>query len=515
MHSTLPMTTRPCDLDPLGQDDHGSDAPNVFPWGARTGSSAQVDKGVGRLLADAGVAIGPQAAPPERTVPERAARRVGVQVIADANGLAHGYELLYRHANGVDASGIVNGMHATCEVLAAAVLDLGLPRRARGLSFYINVDRETLMSQLVEAIRPGWGVVELLECIVVTPDVRERVRHLRQLGLRFALDDINSLDDSRWSLLDEVELIKIDWRSVRPTDLPQMIARARERGVAVLAEKVEDESEVALARAMGIELFQGHAIARPDIIVAPSMPRTSALALRRAWLLLQHGPSSEAVATALAFDPATALRVWQVAELDGTRAGTADRPHMLVDLVADLPRPILKAWLAVLQIVDAGPIDPSWTYAGLVQARLMKVLARRVAPDNLGLADEAFLMGLLDHFRTTLGIAYRDPDLGVRAGRRIEQAMREREGLLGALLEFAHGHFRQPTGWLPGPLAASPGLSSSLSIIYRESHLWARERSLGPDARQHDPIGSTWPELVRTSSLGVWQHKRPRTRQLP
>jgi hypothetical protein len=93
--------------------------------------------------------------------------------------------------------------------------------------------------------------------------------------------------------------------------------------------------------------------------------------------------------------------------------------------------------------------------------------------------------------------------------------MREREGLLGALLEFAHGHFRQPTGWLPGPLAASPGLSSSLSIIYRESHLWARERSLGPDARQHDPIGSTWPELVRTSSLGVWQHKRPRTRQLP
>jgi hypothetical protein len=245
------------------------------------------------------------------------------------------------------------------------------------------------------------------------------------------------------------------------------------------------------------------------------MPPTSALALRRAWLLLQHGPTNEAVAMAMASDPATALRIWQVAELDGASAGTQERPHRLADLVADLSRPLLQAWLSVLQVVDSAQIDRSWTYAGLVQSRLMRVLARRVAPDNLGLADEAFLLGLVDHFRTTLGIAYRDPDLGVRAGQNIERALRERNGVLGAILEFAQGHFRQPTGWLPGPLTTMPGLAQSLSSIYREAHLWARERSL--DATHLNPasIKSTWPETVRRSTTEVWNQRSTRVRRVP
>lgn len=515
MHSTLPMPTRPCDFDPQELEADPPAAAHVYPWGLRSGVSAYGDPGVRRLLARAGVAIGPQAGLPDSTQSERPARRVGVQVIADVHGLAHGYELLYRDADCVDASGIVNGMHATCEVLAAAVLDLGLPRRACGLSFYVNVDRETLMSQLVEAIRPGWGVIELLESIVATQEVVARVRHLKRLGMRFALDDVTSLDDSRWALIDLVELIKVDWRTVVPGDLPPILARAREHGVKILAEKVENEQDLAQARDLGIELMQGYAIARPDVIVAPSMPPTSALALRRAWLLLQHGPSNEAVATALAFDPATTLRIWQVAELDGTRVGAADRPHVLADLVADLPRSVLQAWLAVLQIVDAGPIDRAWTYAGLVQARLMKVMARRVAPENLGLADEAYLMGLLDHFRTTLSIAYRDPDLGVRAGPRIERAMRERKGLLGALLEFAQGHFRQPTGWMPGPLSAAPGLARSLSDIHREAHLWARERSMGSATPHTGAIGSAGSDVFRALQVNVRHPRTVRTRQMP
>ncbi|RZS52897.1 EAL and HDOD domain-containing protein [Sphaerotilus mobilis] len=471
MHTTLPMPTRPFEPDDVAPPS------NVLSWALRSGSSARRDPGVQRLLHQAGVPLQPQAAPHQPAAPERVARRVGLQAIVDVDGRARGYELLYRDAGRLDAGGIVNGLHATCEVLATAVLDLGLPRRARGLSFFVNVDRETLMSPLVEAITPAWGVVELLETIPATADVRQRVQDLRQRGMRFALDDIDTLDDSRWALIDLVEVIKIDWQTVRPVDLPLMMARAHSHGVQVLAEKVETAGDLAAARVLGADLVQGHAIARPDVILAPGLPATSALALRRTRLLLQHGASNESVATALAMDPATALRIWQLADQDGAGAGTEDRPNVLADLVADLPRPVLQAWLSVLQVADAGVIDKSWTYAGLAQARLMKVLARRVSPTEPALAEEAFLLGLLDHYRTTLGIAYRDPDLGVRAGARLERAMRDRKGLLGAVLEFAQGQYRQPTGWLPGPLAAMPGLATALRSIYQEAHLWAKERS--------------------------------------
>ncbi len=486
MHSTLPMPTRPLEFEEMSPSSRAtSPVSNVLSWVLPSGISARRDPAVRRVLAQAGVEIQPrtqahtrtQRSPVDTPAPSRSARRVALQVIADVNGLAHGYELLYRDARRTDASGIVNGMQATCEVLAAAVLDLGLPRRARGLSFFVNVDHDTLMSQVVEAIRPNWGVVELLESIVATPKVVERVRQLRQLGFRFALDDIDTLDDSRWALIDQVEIVKFDWKRVKPTELPQMLARARAHGVQALAEKVETDADVAVARDLGIDFLQGHAIAKPDLVVAPGLPATSALAVRRAWLLLQHGPSNESLATALAFDPATVWRIWQIADLDGVRADTADRPQQIRDVVAELPRPVLQAWLTVLQIADAGQIDAAWTYAGLVKARLMKLMARRVAPHDLVLADEAYLLGLLDHFRTTLGIAMRDPDLGVRAGARLEIALRDRTGLLGAMLEFAQLHYVKPTGWLPTALAVTPGLARSLSTIFQESHQWARERS--------------------------------------
>lgn len=460
-------------------------------------------------------AHGPSGSHAPATSAVRAARRVGLQVVADAEGHALGYELLFRDATHADAGGIVSGLQATCEVLTAAVLDLGLPRRARGLTFFVNVDRQTLMSQVVEAIRPEWGVVELLETIVATSDVIARVRQLHQAGLRFALDDVDTLDDSRWALIDQVDVVKIDWQRVRREDLPAMLARVHAHGVKALAEKVESAEDVLAARSLGIDLLQGHAIARPAVIAAPSLPACSPHAVRRAQLLLQHGPSNEAVATALAFDPATVLRIWQVAELEGSGAGTVERPHALSELVADLPRPVLQAWLAVLQIADAGAIDKSWTYTGLVQARLMKVLARRVAPENLALADEAYLLGLLDHYRTTLSIAYRDPELGVRAGVRIERAIRERRGLLGAMLEFARAHYRHPTGWLPGPLAAMPGLSQSLNLIYQEAHRWAQERSEGRDTAPGVGVPFRHPSSARSTGNPVWDWSRQTTRRLP
>ncbi|MDP4300999.1 EAL and HDOD domain-containing protein [Leptothrix discophora] len=403
-------------------------------------------------------------------------RQVGLQVIADRDGLALGHELLFRGGDHDDARGITSGLQATCEVLATAVLDLGLPRRARGLTWFVNVDLATLMGPVVEAVSPDWAVIELLETIVATPEVIARVRDLHQRGYRFALDDIDSPLDTRWTLIEWVEFIKIDWRLTAPANLPAMLTLARWHGVKLIAEKLETQADIDAAKALGFDLMQGHGIARPSVVKAPCLPACSRQVIRRLQLLIQHGASNESIAIALAADPATALRVWQLAGMSDHRLSPMDAPNCLADLIRMLPRHQLQAWLAVLTLTDTGLADRPWTYVGLVNARLMALLARRVAPTQVALSDEAYMLGLLDHIRTTLGIAYRDPDHGVRAGARIEQAARQRSGLLGALLAFVQGHVRQPSGWLPGPLAAMPGLALSLQAIFGEAHRWASER---------------------------------------
>jgi hypothetical protein len=105
----------------------------------------------------------------------------------------------------------------------------------------------------------------------------------------------------------------------------------------------------------------------------------------------------------------------------------------------------------------------------------MLLAARRIAPTDLTLAESAYLLGLLAHFRQTLSHVLCEPSRGVRGSVEVEDAASYRNGTLGALLELCLGMALHPEGWCPAALA-SRGLQSSLRHIAQEAARWARER---------------------------------------
>ena len=80
-----------------------------------------------------------------------------------------------------------------------------------------------------------------------------RLRELHGRGYRFALDDLQRLDDPRWALAPWVQFAKIDVADLDAARLPALVRQAHRQGLSVIAEKIEDEATVERLLTEGLE----------------------------------------------------------------------------------------------------------------------------------------------------------------------------------------------------------------------------------------------------------------------
>lgn len=123
-------------------------------------------------------------------------------------------------------------------------------------------------------VRPTELVLEITEnlAIAASPALLGRIQTLRNEGIRLSLDDFGT-GHCGFNYLRHlpVDIIKIDRSYVsRMNDDPvsrifvsAVVETARALGLTVLAEGVETETELAMAKAAGCSLFQGYLISRP------------------------------------------------------------------------------------------------------------------------------------------------------------------------------------------------------------------------------------------------------------
>jgi EAL domain-containing protein (putative c-di-GMP-specific phosphodiesterase class I) len=235
-------------------------------------------------------------------VPEGAVARLGpvdelelrpvFQPIVDLrDGTVVGYEALLR---GGAEDGPVHGAKA---LLSAArrqdrVTALDLAARDAALriasdhgldapfSLFLNAHPDTLAAGSPELPATGFTLlVEVTEAaLIARPEAMLRaLTALRSAGWGIALDDIGA--DSRSLALMSVlypDVIKLDLRLLAaraPADVARIVtavgAEAERRHATVLAEGIDSERQLAVARAFGATLGQGYLLGAPEPLPAP------------------------------------------------------------------------------------------------------------------------------------------------------------------------------------------------------------------------------------------------------
>ena len=152
---------------------------------------------------------------------------------------------------------------------------------------FLNIDTKFLASGLISALPKKRFIFDMDMAQEFHNKDREMLLQLCQHGYRFALDNVDL--DTEWfreaqSILPLFSFLKIDTSTLKKSHAKTLEILSKSH--TLVAHKIEDMSQNALAKTMPFRYFQGYYIAYPDPIQISIVP-ISGIHLNQLYMMLQ------------------------------------------------------------------------------------------------------------------------------------------------------------------------------------------------------------------------------------
>ncbi|MBU1264449.1 MAG: EAL domain-containing protein [Gammaproteobacteria bacterium] len=392
------------------------------------------------------------------------------QPIVDADHRLFAYELLFRQSMSAVSAQITSQLQAGVEIIGNT-LCLGPDWLLQGKLAFINLDEATLMSDFVCLLPPRHVVYEILETVAVTPVLIARIRELRQLGYRFALDDFVCLDEYR-PLLPMVDFVKLDVLEQPPEKTAEIIAHIRLNFTGqFIAEKVESREMFDLCRNCGIQYFQGYYFAHPENLASKTI-QPGQLAVLELMNKVRACEDLAEIEEPLRRNAALTLRLLRYA--NSAASGLQQHAHTVRQALTQIGLKTLYRWLALLLITaNPTPTNALAARTAVTRGRICELLGR--SRFNREAQDELFITGLF---------SLAEPLMEIPLARLLEflpmpdpivQALVHQTGPYAPFLKLAEASERsdfEKIARYTGEIASSP---EEVNLVQLQSLAWAEE----------------------------------------
>ena len=386
------------------------------------------------------------------------------------------FELLFRAAPEHEDAQLTDYAAATAAVISHAS-QLGMRQVVGEQVAFVNVDEVVLMSDFVRFLPPDKVILEILETVQPTPQLLGRIRELKELGFKFALDDVIGHSDQVSKLRNLVDVIKVDLQGVGRDGLAELVHALRGPHQKLLAEKVETVEEFQLCLELGFEYFQGYYFARPAILSGKKIT-PSELVLLRLLDLIHSEADNEAIEAAVKRDALLSLNLLRL--VNGYLTGTGvPRVESISQALAQLGRSQLQRWVQIL--LYSGPegnveLNSPLLQLATTRGRLLELMTLTVRPGDVAGANTAFTVGILSLMDALFDVPMRTILDKVEISREVRTALLERGGDYGAMLSVAEGLERAEPGRDMAAALARLGLSvKQVREIELAAFGWVRE----------------------------------------
>jgi c-di-GMP phosphodiesterase len=383
---------------------------------------------------------------------------VARQPIFDRSESIAGFEILYRSLTGpfTDAEG------ATSAVIVQSLADIGLERLVGDARAYINVTREFLLKVRPLPMPPDRVVLELVGTHSADPELLGALRDARDAGFRIALDGFR-YDPGLDPLLEVASVVKLDVLALSGAALLKQVRELRQRGLTLIALKVESREEYDACRAMGFDGFQGYFFAEPAVVSGPTAP-THRLGALTELVAPGRKASFEEIERVISQDAGLSHKLVRLAS--SASIGVRQPVSSVRQALILLGTVAVRRWAMLLALSGMTDKPQHLLTIGLVRARLCELLADA---HPLAATDRAFTVGLFSVVDALLGKPMQALLDELPFDNRITHALLDHDGpegrLLAAVLAYERGDFND----VPRFGVGLPALAAA----YREAIGWA------------------------------------------
>jgi c-di-GMP-related signal transduction protein len=358
---------------------------------------------------------------------------VGRQPLYDRTGAVAGYEMLFRGWAGA-AGATKSNSYATSQVIVNAFTEFGMHELVGDRMCFVNVTRDFLVGTLALPFDPQRAVLEVLETVDVDDEVLAGVARLAGQGYLIALDDF-VWGGGHERLLDLASYVKIDMLDADPAYIRTVSDMCRAHpGVRLVAERLETDEHVALARSVGCELFQGYALGRPQVMSTTGLSPSRVRYVKLMGSLSGPDVDLAEVVSIVTADPALSFRLLRVCNsaASGLRQ-PVDSVHQAVVLLGTVR---IRQWVSLMLLSDAAEADEAQLTAITTRARLCQILAGHVGAPG----ESAFTVGLLSGVGELLGREGADLVSQLPLAPAVIEALVNGTGELGRILQVARAY---------------------------------------------------------------------------
>lgn len=335
---------------------------------------------------------------------------------------------------------------------------------------FIQVDRDFLLSEVIETLSPALVVLKLKAGLAPTDEVVERCRQLVGKGFVLAVHDncdTNGEVDRAAALIQLAEIVAIDVAAADAAALAARIGQLRSGNRKLLAQNVETARQLELCQSLGFDLFQGYFFARPALNLSQKL-KPAQLSLMRLLALAMEDADTSEIENAFKHEPGLTLDLLRLT--NSAANGLTTRITSLRHAIAVLGRRQLQRWLQLLIYANADSgktardphaLSPLLQLAA-TRGRLMELLADCVQAGNREFADQAFMVGILSLMPTLLGMAMAEILAQLPFAQRVGLALTERSGQLGQLLTLVEATERADQDALAEAQRRLPAINARL-----------------------------------------------------
>jgi len=386
------------------------------------------------------------------------------QPIFDHEQRVVGYELL-----GSGSATDLNLMQAddSGELILSVYTTLSEHGEEKRVPGFVSIPETMILDDELPQLPARQVVMQVYSSEATRPQLQVKLKNLVADGYRIALH-VEKLTKSLVPLLDIVQIARVDVSTKSAEEIAKWVKALRQHKVAVMAVQIASMEQLGECIEAGCKLFEGSFLSKPKVVKGRKINANEVALMQLIQSLQKPNVKPEEIEQLVMRDPVLTYKLLRI--VNSAAYSLVRKVESIAEAVVMLGMEQVKKWATLIAATSHREKPEELSRALLIRGRMCELIAEGMKYPN---PSGFFMAGMMSGFHLMLDITPEELMDQIPLGEDIQQAVRDRAGIMGSTITHAIAYESGDWDQLPADFD-----SALFESAYRQSLQWTKEAML-------------------------------------